>query len=65
MSWYWRKWWRFALSPSRGGIFYDVDGRWVHVCGPVWFRTGPEHSWCSECEGEGKHENWCSGIRAS
>ena len=42
MSWYWGKWWRFATSPSRSGIMLDGDGRWVHVLGPIWYRTdGP------------------------
>lgn len=39
MSWAWRKWWRLALSPSRVGVMWDVDGRWKHVLGPVWVLT--------------------------
>ena len=42
MGWYWGKWWRFATSPSRQGVMLDGDGRWVHVLGPLWYRTdGP------------------------
>ena len=39
MSWYWSKWWRFATSPSRRGVMLDADGRWVHLIGPIWYRT--------------------------
>ena len=39
MSWYRSRWWRLALSPSRGGIMYDAAGRWIHVAGDLWFCT--------------------------
>jgi hypothetical protein len=43
MSWYLWRFWRIAISSSRGGIIWDFDGRWRHVFGPVWVRTdGPE-----------------------
>jgi hypothetical protein len=42
MTWYWAKWWRFALSAARKGVMLDADGRWVHALGPLWVRTdGP------------------------
>lgn len=42
MRWYRRKWWRFATSSARDGIIHDVDGRWAHLIGSIWYRTdGP------------------------
>jgi hypothetical protein len=42
MTWYWHKWWRFVLSPSRQGVMLDCDGRWVHVIGALWWCTDRE-----------------------
>lgn len=39
MTWYRTRWWRFALSPSRGGVMWHTHGRWRHAVGPLWVLT--------------------------
>lgn len=39
MSWYYWRWGRFAFSRSRQGTMIDVNGRWRHVLGALWYLT--------------------------
>jgi hypothetical protein len=54
MIWYWHRWWRVTLSPSRQGTIWDSAGRWRHVIGPVWWLTDPAPTIAPRArEGEG------------
>jgi hypothetical protein len=47
MSWYWTKWWRFAVSVSmhdRHALIIDQAGQWRPLVGPIWILTRRERT---------------------